>query len=65
MIRLLIILCLLLSGCAGVQIERDDEGRVCKITQVGPFPVKGKIGDCELDTKFNLFDVDVQALKGG
>ena len=35
------------------------------IKQTGFMPVKGKIGDSDLDTKVSLFDIDFNGFKGG
>lgn len=45
-----------LIGCASIQVDRDSEGRITKIYQGGIMPVKGKIDNCELDSKLSLFD---------
>ncbi len=61
---IIIFFSLTLSGCAGVKVTYDDKGRVTKIEQLGgPWPSKGKIGENELDTTFNIFDFNIQGVK--
>ena len=65
MIKLLILIIpLLLTGCAVIEIERDHDGNVNRIIQRG-FPAKGKIGDCEIDSKMSLFDLNLNGIKNG
>lgn len=56
---LILLLCIVNISCASIYVTRDSEGRIFKISQGGFMPVKGKIGDCELDTKMSLFDFNL------
>lgn len=54
-----------LSGCSGLEVKRDSEGRIMEITQKGIFPVKGKIHEASLDTKLSIIDLDISGVKEG
>jgi hypothetical protein len=55
----LILLCFLVSGCVGMNVYRDSEGRIKRIKRTGFLPGKTKIEDCEIDTKISLFDFNI------
>jgi len=59
---LILLAFLFLSGCAGMKIYYDEQGRVKEIRSTGIFPGKRKSGENEIDTKVSLFDFNF--LKG-
>ena len=65
----LIILCILLSGCASyTEIYRDEIGRINKVkysgNQMAKIDVKNDVVEVNNKADLKFFEVDVNALKG-